>query len=428
MALQIRRGLEADRSSITPLAGELLYVTDTKNIYVGDGTTAGGTLVTGDVADDTTPQLGGDLDLNGNDITGTGNINITGNIIASGNITAGGNIDIGDAPGDTLTILAQVDSSITPETDSSYNIGAADRRWNQGYFTGLTVDGQIDGVSFNGDVIADDSTISFNASTGAFTGNLTGNLNGNAVGNHSGTFDGDVTGSVFSDDSTLIIDAVNKNIVAENLNIGVAAVSRRIKTPEDTLTIEKEDLSSGNLNSRLTSRDGTSTLFLSRNTDSDISSDNAPQYGSILFERNDAGGPLVTSIIYGSRNALLFGNDPSGAFSGEDGLLVWTESKLGVGKNYPTEVLDVAGNAIFDGTVDAASFRGSLVADDSTVIVDAINGTITASGFVQFGSYSDADLSSFTPENGMVYYNTTDNRFRGYQNGGWINLDDGTAA
>ena len=28
--------------------------------------------------DDTTPQLGGNLDLNSNDITGTGNINITG--------------------------------------------------------------------------------------------------------------------------------------------------------------------------------------------------------------------------------------------------------------------------------------------------------------------------------------------------------------
>lgn len=42
-----------------------------------------------DVVNDTTPQLGGDLDLNSNDITGTGNINITGDIDASGNISAG---------------------------------------------------------------------------------------------------------------------------------------------------------------------------------------------------------------------------------------------------------------------------------------------------------------------------------------------------
>ena len=40
-----------------------------------------------DVVTDTTPQLGGDLDLNSNDITGTGNINVTGTIQSSGNIT-----------------------------------------------------------------------------------------------------------------------------------------------------------------------------------------------------------------------------------------------------------------------------------------------------------------------------------------------------
>ena len=36
------------------------------------------------VVDDTSPQLGGDLDLNGNDITGTGNINVTGTATVTG--------------------------------------------------------------------------------------------------------------------------------------------------------------------------------------------------------------------------------------------------------------------------------------------------------------------------------------------------------
>jgi hypothetical protein len=39
------------------------------------------------VVEDTTPQLGGNLDLNSSDITGTGDINITGTITSSGNIT-----------------------------------------------------------------------------------------------------------------------------------------------------------------------------------------------------------------------------------------------------------------------------------------------------------------------------------------------------
>jgi len=38
--------------------------------------------------DDTTPQLGGDLDLNNQNITGTGNINTTGALVVSGNVTA----------------------------------------------------------------------------------------------------------------------------------------------------------------------------------------------------------------------------------------------------------------------------------------------------------------------------------------------------
>jgi hypothetical protein len=47
MALQLRRGLDAARSAITPVEGELLYTTDTKKVYIGDGTTAGGNAVGG---------------------------------------------------------------------------------------------------------------------------------------------------------------------------------------------------------------------------------------------------------------------------------------------------------------------------------------------------------------------------------------------
>lgn len=47
MSLQIRRGTDSNRLSIIPKSGELLYTTDTKALYVGDGTTAGGTPVGG---------------------------------------------------------------------------------------------------------------------------------------------------------------------------------------------------------------------------------------------------------------------------------------------------------------------------------------------------------------------------------------------
>jgi len=45
MALRIRRGLSTNRTSITPAEGELIYTTDTKLVYIGDGSTAGGNAV-----------------------------------------------------------------------------------------------------------------------------------------------------------------------------------------------------------------------------------------------------------------------------------------------------------------------------------------------------------------------------------------------
>jgi len=57
-----------------------------------------------DVIDDTTPQLGGNLDLNSNDITGTGNINFTG-ILTSTSI-AGTVVGTTQSAGTNSTLLA----------------------------------------------------------------------------------------------------------------------------------------------------------------------------------------------------------------------------------------------------------------------------------------------------------------------------------
>ena len=105
MSLRIRRGTDAQRAT-TPLdMGELVYTTDTKQLYVGNGIDAGGSpiirlgtglawadpacttiIATGaalQVSADATPSLGGNLTLSGYNITGTGNINITGSVSAS---------------------------------------------------------------------------------------------------------------------------------------------------------------------------------------------------------------------------------------------------------------------------------------------------------------------------------------------------------
>jgi hypothetical protein len=46
MSIIIKRGLEANRLSITPVQGELLFTTDTKKLFIGDGIIAGGIKLT----------------------------------------------------------------------------------------------------------------------------------------------------------------------------------------------------------------------------------------------------------------------------------------------------------------------------------------------------------------------------------------------
>lgn len=86
MALQLRRGSDAQRVAITFAEGEIVYTTDTKKLYVGDGVTAGGISAT-EYPDSSPSVLDKNLSLNGFDITGTGDININGDIsVVSTNI------------------------------------------------------------------------------------------------------------------------------------------------------------------------------------------------------------------------------------------------------------------------------------------------------------------------------------------------------
>jgi len=396
MALQIRRGLEADRSSITPIEGELLYVTDTGSVYIGDGSTAGGNLVKGDVVDDTTPQLGGDLDLNGSNIVGTGNINIT------GTITATGNINLGDGSEDNIFVGGQLTSGLTPDEDSAFDIGSAVLRWRNGFFNGLSVDGEINAFAVNAQLLADDSTIAYDPTNGVFEGTV-------FLGAFEGPLVGDVKGSVFADNSTVLVDGAAGKIRGDIESTEIILTSP--KTSVNEILLEKQS-----------DVDEEFSVFAN---------------GQIAFGRNDINGQRKTAIITAFQRTLVFFTDDTGVFDVNGGTLMALVAgdgtpeqggKLGLGTFSPAEKLDVRGNGVFSGDVTAAAFKGSLMADDSTTIIDANNGTIVAGGFIQFGSYSDAEIALITPSNGMVYYNTTDNRFRGYQNNSWINLDDGSAA
>ena len=90
----------AATGNLPPKSGTNLTFNSSNGTLTATEFSGGGSGLTGitasqvgalaDVVSDTTPQLGGDLDLNSSDITGTGNVNITGTITASGDIQTDG--------------------------------------------------------------------------------------------------------------------------------------------------------------------------------------------------------------------------------------------------------------------------------------------------------------------------------------------------
>lgn len=83
-----RYRVEASDPTTSLDEGDLVYNTTDNAFKFYDGTSWNAVNVEGidNIVEDTTPQLGGNLDLNSNDVTGTGNFNITGNFALSGTV------------------------------------------------------------------------------------------------------------------------------------------------------------------------------------------------------------------------------------------------------------------------------------------------------------------------------------------------------
>lgn len=112
--LQIRRGTATQLSGITPLAGEPIFTTDTKALYIGDGTTAGGIAVGGGTGTVTSVALSGGttgLSVSGSPITTSGTITLSGTLAVANGGTgltttpANGRLLIGNGTNYTLANL-----------------------------------------------------------------------------------------------------------------------------------------------------------------------------------------------------------------------------------------------------------------------------------------------------------------------------------
>jgi len=103
--IQLRRGLEINRTTIAPDVGEPIYITDTQEIYVGDNSTAGGLPLNY-------------LSLNTGGTVG-GSVIITGDLTVNGTVTAinSNQVNIGDA-----IILLNADETAAASQDAGFEV------------------------------------------------------------------------------------------------------------------------------------------------------------------------------------------------------------------------------------------------------------------------------------------------------------------
>ena len=90
------------------------------------------------------------IDINGNaDISG--NLGVGGNLTVTGTTTFnGGTITMGDAATDNVVFGADVDSSIIPDDDNTYDLGSSSQEWRDIYIDGTAY---LDAINFNGTAI-----------------------------------------------------------------------------------------------------------------------------------------------------------------------------------------------------------------------------------------------------------------------------------
>ena len=86
---------DVDTTTAAPTSGQVLKWNGSAWAPANDAQGSGGGGIS-NVVEDTTPQLGGNLDLNSNNITGTGNIDITGTLDVNGTSTFRSNVNLLD--------------------------------------------------------------------------------------------------------------------------------------------------------------------------------------------------------------------------------------------------------------------------------------------------------------------------------------------
>ena len=88
----------------------------------------------------------------------------------------------------------------------------------------------------------------------------------------------------------------------------------------------------------------------------------------------------------------------------------------------------VAGNLYLNGNLFTTGVGIPEIQSNTDILLSAANRVSVTSSPFRVAQFTTTARNAIIASNGDIIYNTTANRFQGYQNGAWINLDNGTSA
>jgi hypothetical protein len=234
MPLQIRRGTEAEKNAmIVPLAqGELLWTTNDKKLYIGDGVTLPNALtpVSGfsdeDVQDAVDPLFthAGHSGItfayndSGNQIIATVSLPDYSGVIQAdgfqGSLFADDSSLLVDAVAGSINLDGTVKGDIIPSSSLVFDIGSPTARFKDLYLSGTTL--------YLGNAVLTASGSSVNLPFGSTIG-------GSPIGIDVGeALQGNLVGSVFGDDSTVLVDGVDNTLFGNTINTTSISLSNNV--------------------------------------------------------------------------------------------------------------------------------------------------------------------------------------------------------
>jgi hypothetical protein len=406
-------------------------------------------------------QGGAWLDVNGNveATTGTSNFN---DVVVAGNLTVQGTTTTIDTDNttikDNVIILNQGElgagvtlgtSGIEIERGGLANVtlvwdDSVDK-WTVGAetFVAGTVEAAFTGV-LGGVTPAAITGTTVNGTTITATTGFVGNLTGNAEGAHTGTLDGDVTGSVFSDDSSILVDAVSGTIPAENLT-GTATITI-IGNVTGALTGNADTVTNGVYTTGDQTIGGvktfTSTVIgnLQGNVTGNVTGniDNtALTIGATTATAINIGNAGSTTTINGDLS-LGIGALIVGEITADDSISITTAvgdgNAISIGPQGTNTFVNLTANQIrFFGPITEninaqagirGDLKGSVVADDSTVMIDGQSGTIV--GPIASTTISGTTITATTSIKVSDIANLDTNDDINVSAAGFININAGT--